>query len=123
MITLYLISQCNKFTVCGDIHGQYYDLINIFKINGVPSQDNPYVSLTQGVASIALPSSPPSLPSFTLFSLLPLPPSFHSLPLSLLPLPPSLLLLSPSLPRSPLSYPTLSSSTVTLLIEVPSLLK
>jgi serine/threonine-protein phosphatase 5 len=29
--------------VCGDIHGQYYDLINIFKINGMPSEENPYL--------------------------------------------------------------------------------
>lgn len=25
------------FTVCGDTHGQYYDLVNIFKLNGLPS--------------------------------------------------------------------------------------
>jgi serine/threonine-protein phosphatase 5 len=32
-----------EFTVCGDVHGQYYDLLNIFKINGAPSETNPYL--------------------------------------------------------------------------------
>ncbi len=33
----------SSFTVCGDVHGQYYDLLNIFKLNGAPSEENPYL--------------------------------------------------------------------------------
>ena len=32
-----------KFTVVGDLHGQFYDLLHIFEINGYPSEKNPYL--------------------------------------------------------------------------------
>jgi serine/threonine-protein phosphatase 5 len=37
------VAPTKHITVCGDVHGQYYDLLNIFAINGMPSEDNPYV--------------------------------------------------------------------------------
>lgn len=40
------VPATKKFTICGDIHGQYYDLLNIFDLNGLPSEDNPYVRST-----------------------------------------------------------------------------
>ncbi|KAK9828150.1 hypothetical protein WJX74_000955 [Apatococcus lobatus] len=37
------LEDSQQFTVCGDVHGQFYDLLNIFKINGLPSESNPYL--------------------------------------------------------------------------------
>jgi serine/threonine-protein phosphatase 5 len=38
-----VIPEGSKITVCGDIHGQYYDLLNVFEINGLPSPENMYL--------------------------------------------------------------------------------
>merc|ERR1719411_2188910 len=37
------VANSDPMTVCGDVHGQYYDLLNIWEMNGVPSEKNPYL--------------------------------------------------------------------------------
>lgn len=37
------IQDGHKLTVCGDTHGQYYDLLEIFRLNGNPSETHGYL--------------------------------------------------------------------------------
>ena len=37
------IAHDAHITTCGDVHGQFYDLLNIWELNGLPSEDNPYL--------------------------------------------------------------------------------
>eukprot|EP00798_Chlamydomonas_sp_ICE-L_P014048 gene14048-19985_t len=37
------IPEGSHFTVCGDVHGQFYDVLNIWELNGLPGPENPYL--------------------------------------------------------------------------------
>ncbi|ELP94146.1 serine/threonine protein phosphatase, putative [Entamoeba invadens IP1] len=42
-LTRITLKQGEKITLVGDIHGQFFDLCTIFRDNGLPSSDNPYL--------------------------------------------------------------------------------
>ncbi|KAL3474527.1 hypothetical protein BJX99DRAFT_248173 [Aspergillus californicus] len=37
------VKEGNKLTVCGDTHGQYFDLLEIFRLNGLPTDKHAYL--------------------------------------------------------------------------------
>lgn len=43
MERIVLENDNDEINVCGDVHGQFYDLLNIWTQNGYPSEKNPYL--------------------------------------------------------------------------------
>ena len=37
------VPSSGEFTVCGDTHGQFYDVLKIFELAGMPSADRPFL--------------------------------------------------------------------------------
>jgi len=37
------VPESNHINVCGDVHGQFFDLCNIFELKGYPSESNPFL--------------------------------------------------------------------------------
>mmetsp|Transcript_40567 Transcript_40567/g.53400 ORF Transcript_40567/g.53400 Transcript_40567/m.53400 type:complete len:505 (+) Transcript_40567:275-1789(+) len=43
LVHIQVTEEEKPLTVCGDTHGQYFDVLNIFELNGKPSEDRPYL--------------------------------------------------------------------------------
>jgi serine/threonine-protein phosphatase 5 len=43
LVDINIPSQKERVIIVGDVHGQLYDLLNIFKLNGMPSESNIYL--------------------------------------------------------------------------------